>query len=190
MARARTPDRSGTHLHRTLLSPGMYLWRMFVFLVLVGMLVAVLSQAAPRGHAHQPRPQFPHLLRAVRWHRVRLLAGVSPLPRDPLGQRLSHRRPRARHLAPARAAGAHGDHAARPYGLAVAVGHVHALDHGFDRLAARRGARHRDATWSACWCSSACSAPSGACSTPSPRSAARSAPSTCAHPTASPCSTS
>ena len=44
MARARTPDKSAPALHRTLSSPGVYLWRMFVFLVLVGMLAAVLHQ--------------------------------------------------------------------------------------------------------------------------------------------------
>ena len=31
-------------LHRTLSTPGLYLWRMFVFLVLVGLLVAVLHR--------------------------------------------------------------------------------------------------------------------------------------------------
>ena len=40
MARARSPDRPA--LHRTLLSPGVYLWRMFLFLVLVGLVVALL----------------------------------------------------------------------------------------------------------------------------------------------------
>jgi len=44
MARARTPDRSGTHLHRAVSPPGMYLWRMVVFLALVGILAAVLSK--------------------------------------------------------------------------------------------------------------------------------------------------
>jgi hypothetical protein len=43
MARARTPDRSPA-LHRTLLSPGVYLWRMFVFLVLVGLVIALLQE--------------------------------------------------------------------------------------------------------------------------------------------------
>ena len=42
MARARTPDRSTPALHRTVSSPGVYLWRMFVFLVLVSLVVAVL----------------------------------------------------------------------------------------------------------------------------------------------------
>jgi hypothetical protein len=44
MARARSVDRSKPSVHRTLSSPGMYLWRMFVFLVLVGLLVAVLHR--------------------------------------------------------------------------------------------------------------------------------------------------
>jgi hypothetical protein len=43
MARPRTPDRSPA-LHRTLLSPGVYLWRMFVFLVLVGLVIAMLHE--------------------------------------------------------------------------------------------------------------------------------------------------
>jgi len=42
MARARSTDRSQPSLHRTVFTPGLYLWRMFVFLVLVGLLVAVL----------------------------------------------------------------------------------------------------------------------------------------------------
>jgi len=42
MARARPVDRSQPSLHRTLSPPGLYLWRMFVFLVLVGLLVAIL----------------------------------------------------------------------------------------------------------------------------------------------------
>jgi hypothetical protein len=44
MARGRAPDRSRPVAARTLLSPGVYLWRMFVFLVLVGLLVAVLHK--------------------------------------------------------------------------------------------------------------------------------------------------
>ena len=43
MARARSADRSQPpSLHRSLSTPGLYLWRMFVFLVLVGLLIAVL----------------------------------------------------------------------------------------------------------------------------------------------------
>jgi hypothetical protein len=42
MARAKSADRGPGSLHRTVSSPGMYLWRMFVFLVLVGLLTAVL----------------------------------------------------------------------------------------------------------------------------------------------------
>ena len=44
MARARSADRLPPSLHRTLSTPGLYLWRMFVFLVLVGLLIAVLYQ--------------------------------------------------------------------------------------------------------------------------------------------------
>ena len=44
MARARSADRSPPSLHRSLSTPGLYLWRMFVFLVLVGLLVAVLHR--------------------------------------------------------------------------------------------------------------------------------------------------
>src|SRR5262245_31789988 len=44
MARARTPERSAPALHRKILSPGVYLWRMFFFLVLVGFLIAVLQE--------------------------------------------------------------------------------------------------------------------------------------------------
>jgi hypothetical protein len=44
MARARTPDRHPPALHRTLVSPGVYVMRMLVFLVLVGMVVALLNE--------------------------------------------------------------------------------------------------------------------------------------------------
>ncbi len=44
MARARSAERSPPSLHRTLFTPGLYLWRMFVFLVLVGFLVAILHR--------------------------------------------------------------------------------------------------------------------------------------------------
>src|SRR6185295_8299745 len=44
MARARSADRSPPSLHKSLFTPGLYLWRMFVFLVLVGMLIAVLHR--------------------------------------------------------------------------------------------------------------------------------------------------
>jgi methyl-accepting chemotaxis protein len=44
MARARSADRSPPSLHRSLSTPGLYLWRMFVFLVLVGLLIAVLHR--------------------------------------------------------------------------------------------------------------------------------------------------
>jgi hypothetical protein len=41
--RGRSADRQPS-LHRTLSMPGLYLWRMFVFLVLVGLLIAVLHR--------------------------------------------------------------------------------------------------------------------------------------------------
>src|SRR5262249_26074704 len=44
MARARPVDRAPSSLHRSLSTPGLYVWRMFVFLVLVGLLVAVLHR--------------------------------------------------------------------------------------------------------------------------------------------------
>jgi hypothetical protein len=44
MARARLAERSPPSLHRSLSTPGQYLWRMFVFLVLVGLLIAVLHR--------------------------------------------------------------------------------------------------------------------------------------------------
>ena len=44
MARARSADRAPPSLHRSLSTPGLYVWRMFVFLVLVGLLVAVLHR--------------------------------------------------------------------------------------------------------------------------------------------------
>ena len=44
MARARTPERISPALNRKILSPGVYLWRMFVFLVLVGLVMALLHE--------------------------------------------------------------------------------------------------------------------------------------------------
>jgi hypothetical protein len=44
MARAKSADRASSSLHRSLSTPGMYLWRMFVFLVMVGLLVTVLHR--------------------------------------------------------------------------------------------------------------------------------------------------
>jgi hypothetical protein len=58
MARARTPDRSAPALHRTLSSPGVYLWRMFVFLVLVGLLVAVLYKQLLEAILNNPGLNF------------------------------------------------------------------------------------------------------------------------------------
>src|SRR5262245_17346298 len=54
MARARTPDRSMPALHRSLLSPGVYLWRMFVFLVLVGLVIALLHERLWQAVTHNP----------------------------------------------------------------------------------------------------------------------------------------
>jgi hypothetical protein len=44
MAVTRTSDRSAAAFHRTLTKPGVFLWRMLVFLVLVGFLAAILSR--------------------------------------------------------------------------------------------------------------------------------------------------
>jgi hypothetical protein len=44
MARARSADRLPPSVHRTLSTPGLYLWRMFVFLVLVGLLISILHR--------------------------------------------------------------------------------------------------------------------------------------------------
>lgn len=57
MARARTPDRSPA-LHRSLLSPGVYLWRMFVFLVLVGIVIALLHERLWNAMLQNPGLNF------------------------------------------------------------------------------------------------------------------------------------
>jgi hypothetical protein len=44
MAKARAVDTKTASLHRTLTSPGNFLWRMLVFLILVGFLAAILSR--------------------------------------------------------------------------------------------------------------------------------------------------
>src|SRR6476619_4978164 len=54
MARARGAERGPPSLHRTLFTPGVYLWRMFVFLVLVGLLVAVLYQPLREAMLNNP----------------------------------------------------------------------------------------------------------------------------------------
>src|SRR6478735_7373503 len=54
MARARGAERGPPSLHRALFTPGVYLWRMFVFLVLVGLLVAVLYQPLREAMLNNP----------------------------------------------------------------------------------------------------------------------------------------
>ncbi len=56
MARPRTPDRPA--LHRTLLSPGVYLWRMFVFLVLVGIVIALMHERLWEAMLRNPGLNF------------------------------------------------------------------------------------------------------------------------------------
>lgn len=58
MARARPVDRATPLRHRTLSSPGLHLWRMFVFLVLVGLLVAVLHQQLWAAMINNPGLNF------------------------------------------------------------------------------------------------------------------------------------
>ena len=58
MARARPVDRPNPTLHRTLSTPGVYLWRMFVFLVLVGLLVTVLQRQLWDAMLHNPGLNF------------------------------------------------------------------------------------------------------------------------------------
>jgi hypothetical protein len=57
MARPRTPDRMPV-LHRTLAGPGVYLMRMFVFLVFVGLVVAVLQERLWTAMLHNPFLNF------------------------------------------------------------------------------------------------------------------------------------
>jgi hypothetical protein len=54
MARARGAERGPPTLHRTLFTPGVYLWRMFVFLVLVGLLIAVLHKPLEEALLNNP----------------------------------------------------------------------------------------------------------------------------------------
>ena len=58
MARARSPERAAPALHRTVSSPGVYLWRMFVFLVLVGLLIAVLHRQLLDAMLNNPGLNF------------------------------------------------------------------------------------------------------------------------------------
>ncbi len=57
MARPRTPDRSPA-LHRTLLSPAVYLGRMLVFLVCVGLLIAILQERLWAAMLYNPFLNF------------------------------------------------------------------------------------------------------------------------------------
>src|SRR5688572_13936773 len=54
MARPRTPERSAPVLHRNISSPGVYLWRMFVFLALVGLVIALLHERLWSAMLQQP----------------------------------------------------------------------------------------------------------------------------------------
>jgi hypothetical protein len=54
MARARGAERGPPSLHRTLFTPGVYLWRMFVFLVLVGLVIAVLHKPLEDAMLNNP----------------------------------------------------------------------------------------------------------------------------------------
>src|SRR5215813_2536491 len=58
MARARMPERSAPVLHRKILSPGVYLWRMFVFLVLVGLVIALLHERLREAMLQNPGLNF------------------------------------------------------------------------------------------------------------------------------------
>ncbi|MFZ1105526.1 MAG: flagellar motor protein MotA [Hyphomicrobiaceae bacterium] len=57
MARPRTPDRSPA-LHRTLLSPAVYLGRMLVFLVCVGLVIAILQERLWAAMLYNPFLNF------------------------------------------------------------------------------------------------------------------------------------
>ncbi len=54
MARARGAERGPPSLHRTLFTPGVYLWRMFVFLVLVALVIAVLHKPLEEALLNNP----------------------------------------------------------------------------------------------------------------------------------------
>ena len=119
-------------------------------------------------------------------HPVRLPAGDAALPRDPLGQRLPHRRSRASPSRTSRCCWRRW----RPC-CATAPARCRCRP----RRCARSWTRSARASTkratpaaisSACWSSSACSAPSGACSRRSSRSARRSTRSTPRPPTTSP----
>ena len=116
MAKPRPSDIASKTLHRKLNTPGPFLRGMLVFLALVGFLVAIIHKQL--SDAFWNNPLLNGLIFGV------LLTGIlrafgqvrPPLSRDPLGQRLPHRRSGPRHLASAGAAGADGDDAARPQG--------------------------------------------------------------------------
>ena len=146
------------------------------------------AQAALHFVHEQPGAQRSHPRRAVPRHHLRLPSGEPTLSRDPLGERLPHRRPGPCHLAPADPARAHGG-AACATAPAFCRCRPHRRDRSWTR-SARGSTRHAipAAISSACSCSSACSARSGASCRPSHRSAAPSMPSTPAPPTMSPCS--
>src|SRR5215470_5035573 len=58
MARARPVDRAPSSLHRSLSTPGLYVWRMFVFLVLVGLLIAILYRQLLDAMLNNPGLNF------------------------------------------------------------------------------------------------------------------------------------
>ena len=144
MAKKRQSDLATSPLmHRTLTPPGVFLIRMLIFLTLVAFLTAILHKQLFTSFMNNPGlnglilgvlflgiiyafRQVSRLYPEIRWVNAFRIA-------DP-GLAISHQPVL---LAPMAAL------LARPHRHSVAVDHIDAIDHGHDRLAARRGARHR-----------------------------------------------
>ena len=114
-------------------SPRIFLVRMLVFPILVGLIVVVLHRQIWTAFVAKTAAQRADRRRAADRHHPVVPAGDPAVSRGELGQRLPPRRSRHRHGAPAGAAGADGDHFERARRPAVAVVGDDAQHPRFDR---------------------------------------------------------
>ena len=124
-------------------SPRIFLVRMLVFLVLCALLLVVLYKQIMTRVLRQSGPQRADRRGAADRHHPVVPPGDPALSGGRLGQQFPHRRSRARGRAAADAAGADGgDPGRRAHRADDDLAADHAASAGFDRDAARRGARH------------------------------------------------
>ena len=143
MARPRKDDSTPTRVGRVLSTPRVFLARIFVTLMLTGFLVSILSPQL--STAFKTNPFLNSMIIGVFvigsfyvfWQVMRLYPEIRWVNAFRIADPglVSERQPML--------AGADVDDAAGADRDAVAIDHGDAVDHGFDRLPPRRGARHR-----------------------------------------------